>query len=91
MCITRCARWNARGADAIQLEDQGDAEKCGHFSGKQVVSAGEMVGKIHAATDAREDANFQIIARTDAGGRMVSRTRSNGLPICRGGRRYPVP
>lgn len=54
------------GADAIQLEDQVMPKKCGHFSGKQVVSAGEMVGKIHAATDAREDANFQIIARTDA-------------------------
>jgi 2-methylisocitrate lyase-like PEP mutase family enzyme len=54
------------GADAIQLEDQVMPKKCGHFSGKSVVSTSEMLGKIHAAVDAREDANFQIIARTDA-------------------------
>jgi len=54
------------GADAIQFEDQVMPKKCGHFAGKEVVSAGEMVGKIRAAVDAREDANLQIIARTDA-------------------------
>jgi 2-methylisocitrate lyase-like PEP mutase family enzyme len=54
------------GADAIQLEDQVMPKKCGHFSGKSVISANEMVGKIRAAVDAREDTNFQIIARTDA-------------------------
>jgi 2-methylisocitrate lyase-like PEP mutase family enzyme len=54
------------GADAIQLEDQVMPKKCGHFSGKSVISTSEMVGKIHAAVDAREDANFQILARTDA-------------------------
>jgi len=54
------------GADAIQLEDQVMPKKCGHFAGKAVVSTNEMVGKIRAAVDAREDDNFQIIARTDA-------------------------
>jgi 2-methylisocitrate lyase-like PEP mutase family enzyme len=54
------------GADAIQLEDQVMPKKCGHFAGKAVVSTSEMVGKIRAAVDAREDGNFQIIARTDA-------------------------
>jgi len=54
------------GADAIQFEDQVMPKKCGHFAGKEVVSTGEMVGKIHAAVDAREDGNLQIIARTDA-------------------------
>lgn len=54
------------GADAIQLEDQVMPKKCGHFAGKNVVSTSEMVGKIRAAVDAREDENFQIIARTDA-------------------------
>jgi 2-methylisocitrate lyase-like PEP mutase family enzyme len=54
------------GADAIQIEDQVMPKKCGHFSGKEVVSAGEMVGKIRAAVDARDDANFLIVARTDA-------------------------
>jgi 2-methylisocitrate lyase-like PEP mutase family enzyme len=54
------------GADAIQLEDQVMPKKCGHFSGKSVISTDEMVGKIHAAVDAREDGNVQIIARTDS-------------------------
>lgn len=54
------------GADAIQLEDQVMPKKCGHFAGKHVVSTGEMVGKIHAATDARDDPDFLIVARTDA-------------------------
>jgi 2-methylisocitrate lyase-like PEP mutase family enzyme len=54
------------GADAIQLEDQVMPKKCGHFAGKEVIPASEMAGKIRAAADAREDANFQIIARTDA-------------------------
>lgn len=54
------------GANAIQLEDQVMPKKCGHFSGKAVIDAGEMVGKVKAAVDAREDRNFLIIARTDA-------------------------
>lgn len=54
------------GADAIQLEDQVMPKKCGHFSGKAVISTSEMVGKLHAAVDAREDQNVQIIARSDA-------------------------
>jgi len=54
------------GADAIQLEDQVMPKKCGHFAGKHVISTEEMVSKIRAATDAREDEHFQIIARTDA-------------------------
>ncbi|ALS59743.1 isocitrate lyase/PEP mutase family protein [Pandoraea norimbergensis] len=54
------------GADAIQFEDQVLPKKCGHFNGKAVIGADEMVGKIRAAVDAREDGNLQIIARTDA-------------------------
>jgi 2-methylisocitrate lyase-like PEP mutase family enzyme len=54
------------GADVIQFEDQVMPKKCGHFSGKEVVSASEMVGKIRAAVDAREDGNLQIMARTDS-------------------------
>jgi 2-methylisocitrate lyase-like PEP mutase family enzyme len=52
------------GAAAIQLEDQSLPKRCGHLDGKTLVPAGEMVGKIKAALDAREDA--LIIARTDA-------------------------
>ena len=54
------------GADALQLEDQVFPKRCGHFSGKEVAPLGEMIGKIHAAVDARQDADFMIIARTDA-------------------------
>ncbi len=54
------------GASAIQLEDQVMPKRCGHFAGKDVVPAGEMVGKVKAAVDARRDPNLQIIARTDA-------------------------
>jgi 2-methylisocitrate lyase-like PEP mutase family enzyme len=54
------------GANAIQLEDQNFPKRCGHFSGKSVVDKAEMVQKIHAAVDARHDADLVIIARTDA-------------------------
>jgi 2-methylisocitrate lyase-like PEP mutase family enzyme len=54
------------GANALQLEDQTLPKKCGHLDGKTLVSTGEMVGKIHAATDARASAETLIIARTDA-------------------------
>lgn len=54
------------GAAAIQLEDQVAPKKCGHFVGKEVVSIDEMVGKIKAAVDAREDDDLVIVARTDA-------------------------
>lgn len=54
------------GAAAIQIEDQVFPKKCGHFNGKDVIAADEMVQKIKAAVDARQDGDLQIIARTDA-------------------------
>jgi 2-methylisocitrate lyase-like PEP mutase family enzyme len=54
------------GADCIQLEDQVAPKRCGHFSGKEVISTEEAVGKIKAAVDARRDADLLIMARTDA-------------------------
>ncbi|GAB3375029.1 isocitrate lyase/phosphoenolpyruvate mutase family protein [Spongiibacter taiwanensis] len=54
------------GADCIQLEDQVSPKRCGHFNGKAVISADEMVGKIKAAVDARRSEDFLIMARTDA-------------------------
>ncbi|MFE9959279.1 oxaloacetate decarboxylase [Micromonospora sp. NPDC005299] len=59
-------RLERAGAAAIQIEDQVSPKKCGHFAGKEVISTAEMVGKIHAAVDARDDENLVIIARTDA-------------------------
>jgi 2-methylisocitrate lyase-like PEP mutase family enzyme len=54
------------GANAIQIEDQIFPKRCGHFSGKQIIPAGEMMAKIRAAADARRDQDFLIVARTDA-------------------------
>ena len=38
----------------------------GHFSGKNIIPKEDMVGKLKAAVDAREDENLVIVARTDA-------------------------
>jgi 2-methylisocitrate lyase-like PEP mutase family enzyme len=54
------------GANAIMLEDQTFPKRCGHFDGKSVVPVDDMVAKIHAAVDARTDADMVILARTDA-------------------------
>jgi 2-methylisocitrate lyase-like PEP mutase family enzyme len=54
------------GIAGIMLEDQTWPKRCGHMSGKTVVSADEMVEKLHAATEARRDADFIIKSRTDA-------------------------
>ncbi|TQC41810.1 isocitrate lyase/PEP mutase family protein [Rhodococcus sp. WS4] len=54
------------GASALQIEDQTFPKRCGHFEGKETISAEEMVSKIGAAIDARTDENLLIVARTDA-------------------------
>ena len=53
------------GADCIQLEDQVSPKRCGHFQGKDVIPADEMIGKIRAACDARRDPDLLVMARTD--------------------------
>ena len=54
------------GVAGIQLEDQVMPKKCGHMSGKVLIGADEMVGKLRAAVAARTDPDLVIIARTDA-------------------------
>jgi 2-methylisocitrate lyase-like PEP mutase family enzyme len=54
------------GANAIQIEDQVFPKRCGHFDGKAVIAASEMVEKVRAAAEARRDRDFLIVARTDA-------------------------
>jgi 2,3-dimethylmalate lyase len=54
------------GVAGIHLEDQVLPKKCGHMSGKAVIAADEMVGKIRAAVEARRDPDLVLIARTDA-------------------------
>ncbi|PWV95231.1 methylisocitrate lyase [Paenibacillus cellulosilyticus] len=54
------------GAAGVHIEDQVSAKRCGHRPNKAIVSQDEMVDRIRAAVDAREDENFVIMARTDA-------------------------
>ena len=54
------------GVAAIHIEDQEIPKRCGHLMGKQLVPVEEMQAKIRAAADARDDADFVLIARTDA-------------------------
>lgn len=54
------------GIVGCHLEDQMVPKRCGHLEGKRLISTDEMVGKIEAAVEAREDPDFVIIARTDA-------------------------
>jgi methylisocitrate lyase len=69
MTVMRTVReFEQAGVAGIQLEDQDNPKKCGHLSGKRLVSPQEMVGKILAATEARRDKDFLIVARTDARG-----------------------
>jgi methylisocitrate lyase len=56
------------GAAAIQLEDQELPKRCGHLSGKSLVTADAMCAKIRAAAAARNDKATVLIARTDARG-----------------------
>jgi methylisocitrate lyase len=54
------------GAAACHIEDQVGAKRCGHRPGKEIVTTQEMADRVKAATDARTDSDFFIIARTDA-------------------------
>ncbi|KAA1175033.1 methylisocitrate lyase [Marinobacter salinexigens] len=54
------------GAAAVHIEDQVAQKRCGHRPNKEIVSKEEMVDRIKAAADAREDKDFFIMARTDA-------------------------
>jgi 2-methylisocitrate lyase-like PEP mutase family enzyme len=54
------------GAAGVLLEDQVTPKRCGHFQGKQVIPAAEMVLKLRAALQERRDPDFVIVARTDA-------------------------
>ena len=56
------------GLAGVQIEDQEMPKRCGHLSGKRLVTCAEMVTKLRAACAARRDADFIIVARTDARG-----------------------
>ena len=58
------ATFESAGLAGLHLEDQQMPKRCGHLSGKSLVSAAEMVSKLKAAVAARRDPSFVIIART---------------------------
>lgn len=54
------------GLSGCHLEDQVNPKRCGHLDHKEVVDSSEMVRKIKAASEAKTDLNFTLIARTDS-------------------------
>jgi len=50
----------------VQIEDQVDSKRCGHLSGKSLISTQKMIEKLKTAIRARSDDHFLIVARTDA-------------------------
>lgn len=52
------------GAACVHIEDQVAAKRCGHRPGKAIVSKEEMVDRVKACVDARDE--LLIMARTDA-------------------------
>ncbi|MCW8193230.1 methylisocitrate lyase [Proteobacteria bacterium 005FR1] len=56
------------GAAAVHIEDQVAQKRCGHRPNKAIVTQDEMVDRVKAAVDARQDESFFIMARTDAFG-----------------------
>lgn len=60
--------FESAGLAGLHLEDQKMPKRCGHLSGKTLINTNDMVAKLLAATAARRDPAFVIIARTDARG-----------------------
>jgi methylisocitrate lyase len=68
--MTNAARtvrlYERAGLAGMFIEDQVFPKRCGHMAGKSVIPTEEMVGKLKAALDARDDPDFVLMARTDA-------------------------
>ncbi len=58
--------FEAAGLAGMMIEDQVFPKRCGHFEGKKIIPAEEMVIKVRAVCEARRNDDFVIIARTDA-------------------------
>ncbi len=54
------------GLAGCHIEDQQNPKRCGHLDGKSLIEVPEMIKKIKAASNAKTDSDFLIIARTDA-------------------------
>jgi len=64
--IRTVREYEKAGAAAFHIEDQVAPKKCGHYEGKEVIGRAEMIGKIKAAVDTRQDSDLVIIARSDS-------------------------
>jgi len=64
--IRTVREYEKSGVAGFHLEDQVSPKKCGHYDGKEIIAPAEMVGKIKAAVDTRQDPDLVIIARSDA-------------------------
>lgn len=58
--------FEAAGLAGVQIEDQVNPKRCGHFDDKEVVSLSEMLERLIAAREARKDPDLVIVARTDS-------------------------
>jgi len=62
-------QYHRAGIAGLHIEDQVQTKRCGHLTGKQVVSKEEFVTRIRAAVNARKEipggSDIVIIARTD--------------------------
>ena len=64
--IRSVREYAAAGVAALHIEDQAIPKRCGHMSGKRVISPADMVEKVRAAVEARGAADLVLIARSDA-------------------------
>ena len=85
------ALFESAGLAGLHLEDQQLPKRCGHLSGKTLVSQEEMVSKLKAAVAARHDPDFVIIARTDARAGEGFDAAVNGTGVRRGRGRHDLP
>ncbi|MGX5359476.1 methylisocitrate lyase [Kocuria sp. KH4] len=56
------------GLAGCHIEDQVNPKRCGHLDGKSVVDLATATQRIRAATEARRDPGFLVMARTDVRG-----------------------
>src|SRR6202790_5921044 len=73
--IRTVREYEKSGVAGFHIEDQVAPKKCGHYEGKEVIPKSEMVGKIKAAVDTRQDPDLVVIARSDA--RAIERLQAS--------------
>lgn len=67
MNVIRAVReYEKAGVAGLFIEDQKQPPNCPFIKAPEVISTEEMVGKIRAAAETRQDSDMVIIARTDA-------------------------